>query len=204
VIRNTTPPRKCSPIPETLSLSLSLSLARARSLSLKHTHEHTHTHNYLHTSHTRDYSGIFCSFCTQWLHNNALRAANIYQVFINLFLFIILSSMAPQQRSLPLISTIFIFLFCVSFCTQWLHNNALRAAKIYQFVIVIYIYIYTYISVHYYLIIQRLISTSFFSLFSSILLFSCPLIKLTWPLISNFFWGGWFYYIYLFICLMTT
>ena len=130
---------------DSLSLSLSLSLARARSLSLKHTHEHTHTHNYLHTSHTRDYSGIFCSFCTQWLHNNALRAANIYQVFINLFLFIILSSMAPQQRSLPLISTIFIFLFCVSFCTQWLHNNALRAAKIYQFVIVIYIYIYIYI-----------------------------------------------------------
>lgn len=24
-------------------------------------------------------AGIFCSFCTQWLHNNALRAANIYQ-----------------------------------------------------------------------------------------------------------------------------
>jgi len=24
-------------------------------------------------------AGMFCSFCTQWLHNNALRAANIYQ-----------------------------------------------------------------------------------------------------------------------------
>jgi len=24
-------------------------------------------------------AGVFCSFCTQWLHNNALRAANIYQ-----------------------------------------------------------------------------------------------------------------------------